>query len=201
MVLVVLASACGSDATSPPSDSTSTTKPESDLHFVHSSDSTPALAQKTLTFYAVAGRDTVVHLWYHRRAGRSDSSEFLRFRVRSRSLVQRPDGTPIAEGDSLPITITVVDTVRLIVRFQPSGLVFAADDPARLTLKYVEADADLNDDGLVDPTDVMLKLQLGIWRQESDGAPWIRLPSSVSLEDSDEVEADVPGFTSYAIAY
>jgi hypothetical protein len=79
--------------------------------------------------------------------------------------------------------------------------VFASDDPARLTLKYVEADADLNDDGRVDPTDVMLKLQLGIWRQESEGAPWILLPSSVSLEDSDEVEADVPGFTNYAIAY
>src|SRR5690242_9522507 len=139
---VVLAAACGDSTSSLQNDTT--TKPESDLHFVETTDSTPPLAQKTLTFYAVSGRDTTVSLWYHRRPDRQDSTEFLRFRVRARSLVTRPDGTPIAQGDSLPITITVVDTARMIVQFAPSGLTFATSDPARLTLKYSEANLDLN---------------------------------------------------------
>ena len=198
---VALAAACGGgDATAPPPDST-TTKPESDLHFMHASDSAPPLAQKSITFYAVRGQDREVRLYYHARAGSSDSTEFLRFRVRSGSLVQRPDGTPIANGDSLPITITVADTTRLIVQFEPSGLTFATTDPARLTLKYSEEDDDLNGDGHVDATDLALKPLLGLWRQESPSEPWILLPTSVSLVISDEVEADVPGFTRYAIAY
>lgn len=195
---VALAAACH-DSPSSPGDTT--VKPESDLHFVRSTDSTPPLVQQTLTFYAVSGRDTTVHLWYHARPGRTDSTEFLRFRVRQRSLVTRPDGTPIALGDSIPITITVLDTAQMIVQFEPSGLKFAASDPARLTLKYAEADLDLNGDGHVGTTDLVLKPLLAIWRQESPGDPWIMLPTSVSLTDTDEVEADVPGFTRYAMAY
>lgn len=199
---VALAAACGGgDSTAPPPPDSTTTKPESDLHFMHASDSAPPLAQTSVTFYAVRGEDREVRLFYHARPGRNDSTEFLRFRVRSGSLVQRPDGTPIAEGDSLPITVTVTDTTRLIVQFEPSGLTFATTDPARLTLKYAEEDDDLNDDGHVDATDLALKPLLGLWRQESPSDPWILLPTSVSLVISDEVEADVPGFTNYAIAY
>lgn len=203
MIGATLAAACRSVETSAPSDSTSvtTTKPENDLHFMHTSDSTPPLAQTSLTFYAVRGEDREVRLWYHRRPDRPDSSEFLRFRVRSRSLFQTPDGTPIAVGDSLPITITVVDTARMIVRFEPAGLVFASTDPARLTIKYAEADDDINDDGHVDVADTALKPLLGLWLQESAGEPWVLLPTSLSLVMSDEVEADIPGFTNYAIAY
>lgn len=194
-----LAAACG-DSTSSLGGSAGG-RTDSEMHFMQTTDSTPPLAQKTLTFYAVSGRDTTVHLWYHARAGHTDSTEFLRFHVRAGSLVNRPDGTPIAPGDSLPITITVVDTARMIVQFEPAGLTFAPSAPAHLTLNYSEASLDLNGDGQVGTLDLALQPLLALWRQEAVGQPWLMLPTSVSLADSDEVEADVPGFTRYAIAY
>ena len=43
------------------------------------------------------------------RAGRTDSTEYLRFRVRNRSLLRRPDGTSFGPNDSLLITLRVTD--------------------------------------------------------------------------------------------
>jgi hypothetical protein len=57
----------------------------------------------------VRGEDSKVFMYYAPRPGDDDSTEFLRFRVRDRSLFERPDGSPIAVGDSILITIVVVD--------------------------------------------------------------------------------------------
>jgi hypothetical protein len=195
-MLCVLATACGSDSTTPTGGGTN----ENDLRFLHVAADAPPLAQATTTFWAIRGRETEGTIWYHRRPDRPDSTEFVEFRVPDRALVQRPDGTPIAEGDSLQITITVVDPVRLIVEFQPAGLQFAADRPARLKIDYHEASEDINDDGHVDDNDTALKSQLSIFRQEQPGDPWF-MQSSISLEESDEVEADIAGFTRYAIGF
>jgi hypothetical protein len=137
---------------------------------------------------------------YRALPGATDSVEFARFRVEDRSLVNRPDGTPIAQGDSLLITLQVVDTLKLITEFSPQGLRFSSSRPARLWLKFGEADPDLNGDGKVDSADTALLLALRIWRQEQPGDPWTLLPSSVDTM-SKEVEADILGFTRYALSY
>lgn len=193
--LIALATACGGDSTGPEGGTD-----ESDLHFLRSAPDAPPLAETSVSFWAVRGQEREASIWYRPRPGQGDSTEFVEFRVPDRSLVQRPDGTPVAPGDSLLITIAVVDPERLIVEFEPSGLRFAPDRPARLKIRYVEAADDLDDDGDVDGADTALKALLSIFRQEQPGGLWFKLPS-LSIEVSDEVEADVAGFTRYAIGY
>ena len=196
VLFCVLATACGGDSTSPTGGGTNGTN----LHFLHAAPDAPQLAHTSTSFWAVRGEDREAAIWYRRRPDRTDSTELVEFRVPDRALVQRPDGTPIAPGDSLLITITVVDPAHLIVQFEPAGLQFAADRPARLKLDYHEASEDINDDGHVDDNDTALKSQLSIFRQEQPGDPWFK-QSSISLEGSDEVEADIAGFTRYAIGF
>jgi hypothetical protein len=174
--------------------------PQSSLLFLRPAQGAPSLAALTVTFWAVRGLDREVSIFYHKRPTLPDSTEFLRFKVEKRSLVNRPDGTPIAMGDSIQITLTVVDTVSLIVEFQPAGLVFDPNRPARLWFKYTETDADRDADGAVNATDATITAGLGIWGQEVVGGPWDLIERDVNLM-TEQVEAKVPGFTRYAVAY
>lgn len=170
------------------------------LHFLRPAIDAPPLANPVVSFWAKRGSDREAFLYYQPRPGRTDSSEFMRFKVPGAALDRRPDGTQIATGDSLLITIRVVDPTRLILDFQPSGLRFAAGQPAELKIKFSETDHDLNGDGVVDADDAARELQLSIWKQELPGLPWIRVASSVEVT-LEQVEAKVLGFTGYAIAY
>jgi hypothetical protein len=173
---------------------------ESDLAFLRADADAPPLVSVTASFWAVRGQDRELRLSYRPRSGSTDSTEFLRFRVRDGSLTNLPDGLPIALGDSVLITVTVIDLARMIVEFQPAGLLFAREEPAELELRYREADPDYDDDGDVDTDDDRIEQQLSIWRQESIGQPWVQIGGDVRV-DTDEVRADLTGFTRYAIAY
>jgi hypothetical protein len=48
--------------------------------------------------------------------------------------------------------------------------------------------------------DIQIKSQLAIWRQELPTDPFLRL-GSVNAEDLEEINANILGFTRYAIAY
>ena len=52
----------------------------------------------------------------------------------------------------------------------------------------------------MDDEDSHLETILGIWRQELPGQPFVRL-GSVKVEDEEELEAKLTGFSRYAIAY
>jgi len=116
------------------------------------------------------------------------------------SLLSRPDGSAIAEGDSVLITITVEDPALLLFELQPTGLKFSTAKPAELKIRYAQADDDLNEDGEVDEQDDQIETILGIWRQEQPGQPFVRL-GSVKVEEQQELEAMLTGFSRYAIAY
>ncbi len=176
------------------------TVPEAGLHFLRPAGSAPPLGDRVAAFWAVRGESREVRLMYLARPGELDSVEFARFRVESRSLVNDAQGRPIAPGDSLLITLTISDTLRLITDFQPAGLAFNASRPARLWLKFGEADPDLNDDGIVSSADTTLLFDLSIWRQEQVSDPWELVTSTVDTV-TQEVEADIAGFTRYAVAY
>jgi hypothetical protein len=171
-----------------------------DLEFLRALADAPPLANPVLVFWARRGRDEERVIWYRPRIGSADSSEFLRFRLDDRSLLSRPDGSAIAVGDSVLITISVVDPTQLVTSFQPSGLRFAAGREARLQYKLAETDEDRDHDGDVDEEDVAAETRLAIWRQEALGQPWVQLSSELRLE-ADEVEARLTGFTNYAVAY
>lgn len=193
---VVALAAC-SDSTAP---NTNGARTDDQMNFLTFAAGAPPLATTSVSFYAVRGEDREIAIWYRPAPGQSDSSKFIEFKVPGAALVSRPDGTPIAVGDSLLITVSVNDTTHMIANFQPSGLRFATGVPARLKMEFAEADDDYNHDGVVDSKDQEAETQFSFWKQEAPGLPWTKVGSAVA-EDLKEVEADITGFTGYAISY
>jgi hypothetical protein len=190
LAALALVAACGGDSTGPKI----TQKQTTDLHFLRLSSSAPPLEATVVSFWAVKGQDREVRVRF--RTG----EDYLRFRVFANSLLQRPDGTPFANSDSVLITITINDPTTLNADFQPAGLKFSPAAPARLQYEFGEADKDLNEDGVVNATDTALIPLISTWRQETSGGPWLKVSSLVEIEIN-EVQADILGFTGYALAY
>jgi hypothetical protein len=199
LALTILATtviaACGSDGVTAPEQ-----RPTNELRLLTVSATAPQLATTVTSFWAVKGKNAGVDLWYHALPGQRDSSKFLEFRIGGNSLDRRPDGSVMAQGDSVLITLTVVSPTNLVVDFQPSGLKFSAKDPARLKMFFGACGDDLNRDGQVTSSDDAIQQQLSIWRQESPLAPWLKV-SSLVVKDNKEIDAEIGGFTGYAIAY
>ena len=202
-VCLALVTACTSEPVVGPGDLPSLAEGEAaggKPRFLRPAPDAPPLAKTAASFYAVRGENRQVRIMYHARPGASDSTEFLRFEVPRQSLLRRPDGTLVAVGDSVLIRLTVIDTVRLIVRFEPGGLLFAPDEPARLSMSYAETDDDINGDGVVDALDDALESLFQIWRQEKIGDVFEALASLLD-KTREVVSASIPGFTNYAISY
>ena len=200
--LLFAASACHEDPTAPRQDRapaqavTATTTP----HFLQAKAGAPSIANPTIKFYAKKGQRKTVFMLYHARPGRRDSTDLIRFRLRENSLLRRPNGSQIRAGDSVLITLKLVDPVKLVVDFQPAGLRFNPQDPADLRIRWNETNPDVNRDGSVNQQDATLKQRLNIWRRESSTTPWVRTQSVVNVP-SQECELDLTGFTRYAVAY
>ena len=88
----------------------------------------------------------------------------------------------------------------MLFDLQPTGLQFNPAEPARLKIHYDHADGDLNDDGVSDARDDSIERTLAIWRQERLTDPFVRLTSVLTVE-TDEAEAELTGFSRYALAY
>ncbi|HEY9016524.1 MAG TPA: hypothetical protein VIM84_15825 [Gemmatimonadales bacterium] len=184
-----------SDDTSPNDGS----RPASELNIVRLSSTSPALFNAEQSFYAVQGQDREVRISFQDALG-GEGEEYLRLRVRPNSLLARPDGSAIAAGDSVLITVRVVDPAEFLFEMEPAGLTFNPSEPAELKIHYNHADHDFNDDGSVNTSDDQIKTQLAIWRQENLLDPFERL-GSVNEVTLEEINVDIVGFTRYAIAY
>lgn len=160
----------------------------------------PAIANPVVTFYAKAGVDREAYMYYRKRPTGRDSTVFVRFRVKKDALFMRPDGTLFAPGDSILITITLVDPSRLIVGFAPSGLRFSPTDPADVKFNFLETDDDLDGDGVVDTRDTAIQTLLAVWKRENASLPWVKQISRLTAS-THEIETDVGGFTDYVIAW
>lgn len=170
-------------------------------HFVTAASGAPHIANPVVRFWAKRGTDRSGTIYYHSTTSGRDSTPLFFLRVRAKSLWKRPNGTTIAQGDSVLITLTVTDPVKLIVDCQPSGLLFSPNTPARVKMSYAETSDDRNHDGVVNGTDLTLTKALVMWRKETATSPWLRVLSSHNSDGAHEVEADIGGFTGYAIAY
>ena len=190
IIALAALAACAGDSTGP----NPITKTTGDLHFLRLSTTAPELQSTVVSFYAVKGQDREIRVRF------KNGEDFLRFRVFANSLLLRPDGSTIANGDSVQITITITDPTKLQADFQPAGLKFSSSNPARLQFEFGEADKDLNDDGVVNATDASLIPQISTWRQEVAGGEWMKVSSTVEIEIN-EVQADILGFTGYALAF
>ena len=69
-----------------------------------------------------------------------------------------------------------------------------------ICFSYANANADLDHSGTITPVDSLLIHALLVWRRESPTSPWFALPSH-EIPEADEVEADIGGFTGYALAW
>lgn len=192
--LVVGLAAC-SDSASP----NDTTRPPGELNVIRVDPTSRPLFNPVDSFYAKKGEDRELRIYFQDDVGGS-GEEFLRLRVDAPTLQARPDGTPFLGGDSILITVRVVDPMRVLVEMEPTGLTFDPVVPARLKIHYNHADHDFNEDGAIDISDDLIKSQLAIWRQETLTDPFVRL-GSVNVEELEEIDADILGFTRYAIAY
>ena len=182
-LFLLIALAC-SDSTGPGVD-------ESNLEILRF-ESANAVEIKQASFWAVKGQNRKLELNY------VTGDEFLEFEVRNQSLLRRPDGRLMQNGDSVLISVTLDPQNRIIVDFQPSGLTFSPLDPARLKMNYQAADRDIDDDGDEDERDIALEASLRIWQQERAGLPWV--PLATFRIDEDDLEARVLGFTGFAMA-
>jgi hypothetical protein len=198
LLLAALVGAAGScsDGSGPIDD---TTKPPSELNVIHVAPTSAALFNASDSFYAKRGEDRELRIFFQDDQGQA-GEEYLRLRVDAQSLLALPDGTPILPGDSVLIHVSVVDPAEMLFELSPSGLKFNPAEPARLKIHYDHADGDLNDDGSVNSEDDSIETTLSIWRQEQPGDPFVRLTSVLSVE-IDEAEAELTGFSRYALAY
>jgi hypothetical protein len=195
LVATLLAALSACSDSSGPNDS----KPPAELTIVRLAPSSPPLFNPEASFYAVRGEDRETRIFFQNEQGGA-GEEYLRLRVNAPSLRARPDGTPFAQGDSILITVRVVDPAQMLFEMEPSGLTFDPAEPAELKIHYDQAGGDLNDDGVVDAEDDSIENTMGIWRQESPGDPFVRVGTAV-VKDLEEAEAELLGFSRYALAY
>jgi len=196
---LLLAALAGATVSCSDSSGPNSGRPPAELNVVQVSPTSAPLYNPVDSFYAVRGQDREVQIFFQDGTG-GPGEEYLRLRVDAPTLLALPDGTPVAIGDSVLIHVRVVDPAQMLFEFQPTGLKFNPAVPARLKIHYDHADGDLNDDGVVDSADTVVEGTLGIWRQENPGDPFVRLGAVLS-EDLDEADADLLGFSRYALAY
>ncbi len=193
LLVATVTLACGSDTVGPEE------QPESQLTFLRLAASAPPFQSPSVSFYARRGTNREGSIYFLDDEGRR-GEEFARLEVDATSLLARPDGTPFMTGDSVLITMRVVDVGRMIIELQPAGLRFAPTRPAELTLDYDFADEDYNRDGVRDQRDRDVEQRFSIWRQRRPGDRFVRI-GSVKVEGLREIEANLTEFSRYAIAY
>jgi hypothetical protein len=184
--------ACSSD----PNDDDN--RPPGDLTILALAQGTPPLTTDSAGFWALFGEDREV------RIDIAPDQDYLKFRVRPGALLRYPDGSLFGPGDSVYISVRVIDPDLLFFEFTPSGLSFNPAQPAELSLDYDHAgftvEGDYDDDGDVDSEDDEIELTLDIWRQEAPGDLFTRLQGVLEIEVN-EINMDILGFTRYALAY
>ena len=189
------AAASCSDSSSPPDDS----KPPSELSVIHVAPTSTPLFNTTVSFYAKRGENSEGSISFQDASG-GEGEEYVRLRIDANTLLARPDNSPILPGDSVLITLSVVNPTEMLFDLQPTGLKFNPADPAELKIHYDHAGGDLNDDGVSDTRDDTIERTLAIWRQETLTDPFVRLTSVLTIE-TDEANAELTGFSRYALAY
>jgi hypothetical protein len=189
--LATLISGCGSDAVMMPEPQQLLMLGEPE--FLQFDEQAYGAAQKEGSFWAVKGEERSIVLRYS-----DNGAAFLRFNVGPESLATRPDGTAFEKGDSVLISVAVDSDGAMVYRFSPSGLRFAAAEPAELKLDYGRANPDFNGDGRTDPFDSLAALQLGVWKQELPVLPWLKIPSLRVVNTV--VKAEIHDFTGFGMA-
>jgi hypothetical protein len=165
--------------------------PSGDLIVLRQAADAPALATREISFWAKAGDGTERSIPY------VNGEDCLEFKIPGNALLRYPDGRAFQRGDSVLITVRVIDPALFQFEFLPAGLVFSRDHPAELEISFRYADRDFNADGVIDDRD--RNFQFSIWRQEAGQSTWDELLTAIDV-DLEEAEADVLGFSKFMMA-
>jgi hypothetical protein len=161
----------------------------------------PGYFNPEVSFWARAGQDAEGIIYFADSTDNLGRGEaYARLRIRPGSLLAFPDGRLFARGDSVLISMRVVDPDRVLFEMQPSGLRFSSSRPAELKIEYAHADPDYNQDGILDAADAAIQHALAIWQQEARGEPFV-MTASVNFEAQREIQARAVSFSRFAIAY
>ena len=95
------------------------TRPDADLNIVLQDTLAPPLDSMVARLWAKVGDGRELRIDY--QPSLDSAEEFLRFEVPGDALLKKPDGSAFQAGDSILITVTVVDPTRFLFRFEPSG--------------------------------------------------------------------------------
>lgn len=171
-----------------------------DIHILHQGALAPPLETHSLRFWIVQGQAGSVGVNYS-----PDPSgvvrPFMSLDIPAEVQLYRPDGTPVAPGDSVHVT-AILDATRLLVRFAPHGLVFGGSKPARLRLYWGLANLDLNGDGVVNGLDGnIIGNLLAIAYQATDGEPWVVWSDQTKSLELQYIEIALPHFSGYAVSW
>lgn len=158
----------------------------------------PQSAASALSFWAFPSRDQAIQINY--LAWDGTWQPYLWFSVPKGGLARWPDGTRIARTDSVLITVSI-DTVSLVVHFEPTGLAFNPRAPAQLTVWYTGASPDFDASGTVDAADGYIEQNLlGMWVQEFAGDPWNTVVVVQSVPDKMFI-GSLNHFSGYAVSW
>lgn len=126
---------------------------------------------------------------------------FVELEFDDNTLLNRPDGTPLVDGDAVYVTVRVYPR-KFRITLKPSGLTFNANKPARLRVRYHNADPDLDGDGDVDADDEQIRKDLlGLWLQEDGTGGWSRVLDVRHSLGSKKFDAKLLHFSDYAVAW
>ena len=167
---------------------------ESRLNFVRQDTLAPPLVTTRDSFWAKVSDGRELRMFYQ------GGEEFLRFEVSGDGLYRKPDGSVFQAGDSILITITVVDPTRFQFEFAPANLQFSPEHPARLRVRYVHGEKDYDGDGDEDEFDDDIETELDLWYRRVAGALWFKV-GAVKFEELDEIDANIRTFSQYAVAW
>lgn len=151
-----------------------------------------------VSFWAVSGAERRLEVRY--RIGAGEWLPYFDLVVPASGLSERSDGSVLAPGDSVLITVTLDHSV-LLLELEPDGLTFTDHSPARLAWWYTGADPDLDDNGVVDAVDQLIEeTLLGIQVQQLKDGPWELLPALKSLIDK-RFDIELNHFSGYAVSW
>ena len=101
-MVMVLAIGCSSDSGSPSPNDPGSERPPDGLTVARLSTTAPPLEENTVSFWAKKGQSVEQKLYFlDDQGGRGE--EYLALKLENESLRLRPDGSAIADGDSVTI--------------------------------------------------------------------------------------------------
>ena len=156
----------------------------------------PPLEQTTVTFWMVRGRQHEVEIRYQ---ADGYNGKCLRLVIPAEAPLRHADGRPIEPGDSIQVTVRVIDPQLFLFEIEPAGVLLNPAYPARLEIRYRWMAQDANGDGRVDERDEELSNRFRLWAQDPETERWVTVPAT-RFSDIQEIHAPITTFTRYALA-